>query len=245
MRLITNEALVKRNATIGKYAAGAGLVVLLAGLLVSFYGQNNPTLQLVPFLTLVVGFILSNIGIYFTNHYRRQPRADQALEAGLKGFDDRYHLYNYYLPASHFLIAPSGLFVFVPKFQSGAVAWDGKRWKHKNANFLMSFFGQEGLANPNAEAAGDVDSMAKFLAKKIGGDVPPVQAIIVFYNPNVAIEGEPPPIPAIHVKQLKEYLRKLPKSPGAPAAETAGNGGRRLQTLTAEQIARLDEAIGL
>ena len=55
MRLITNDPLVKRNATIGKYAAGAGLIVLLAGLLVSFYGRDNPLLQTIPLVTLIVG----------------------------------------------------------------------------------------------------------------------------------------------------------------------------------------------
>jgi hypothetical protein len=245
MRLVTNDPLIKRNATLGKYAAGAGLVVLLAGLLVSFYGRDNAALQMVPFVTLIVGFVLSNIGIYFTNHYRREPRADQALEAALKGFDDKYHLYNFYLPAPHFLVAPSGLFVLIPKFQSGEVQWDGKRWKHKKANFLLSLLGQEGLANPTAEAAAEVDGIAKYLTKKVGGDLPPVQAIIVFYNPNVTIEGETPPVPAVHVKQLKDFLRRSTRSAAAPAGGGAGGGGRRSQTLTSEQLARLDQAIGL
>ena len=233
MRLITNDPLIKRNSTIGKYATTAGLVVLLGGLVISFYGRDNATLQLVPFFTLLIGFVLSNLGIYYTNRYRREPRSDKAISNALKGFDDKYHLYNFYLPVPHCLIAPTGIYALTPKFQAGTVQWDGKRWKHKNANLFLSLFGQEGLANPNAEAAADADSLAKFLAKKVGGDLPPVQSIIVFYNEKASIEAENPPIPALHAKQLKEYLRKQ------------GKGTGKQPTLTPEQITKLDQALGL
>ncbi len=204
MRLVTNDPLVKRNATLGRYGTMSGLIVLVGGLIVSFYGQSNPNLQLVPFVTLLVGFVLSNMGIYFTNRYGREPRADKALASALKGFDDKYLLYNFYLPAPHCLIAPNGIYALTPKFQSGVVQWDGKRWKHKNANFFLSVFGQEGLSNPNAEAAGDSESIAKFLAQKVGGEIPPVQSIIVFYNDNLTMRDVKPPIPTGHVKEIKE-----------------------------------------
>ncbi|MEK7785223.1 MAG: hypothetical protein AAB658_07345 [Chloroflexota bacterium] len=230
MRLITNEPLIKRNAAIGKYSATGGLIVLLGGLAVSFFKQDDPQWQFVPFVTLVVGFILSNVGIYYSNRYVRPPRPDQALDAALKGFDDRYHLYHYRASTPHMLICPAGVFTLVAKFQSGEVAWDGKRWKQiKGGNFIRSFFGQESLGNPNAEAASEAEALSRFLAKKIGPDVPPVQAAVVFYNPNVTVNAKDAPIPAVHVKQLKEHLRKLPKGP----------------TLSPDQIARLDEALGL
>lgn len=229
MRLVTNEPLIKRNAGIGKYAATGGLIILIGGLAVSFFGRDNPQLQFIPFYTLVIGFVLSNIGIYFSNRFVREPRADKTIEAALKGLDDKYQLYNFRLPAPHVLICPSGIFALVPKFQSGVVVWDGKRWRHKGANILLSLFGQEGLANPNAEAAAEASGVAGYLAKKIGDDTPPVQAIVVFYNPNVTIEASNPPVPALHIKQLKEHIRRLPKGP----------------TLSTEQIAKLDEALGL
>jgi hypothetical protein len=160
------------------------------------------------------------------------------LESALKGFDDKYRLYNYYLPGSHFLVAPTVLYAITPKAQAGEVQWDGKRWKHKNANVLMSIFGQDSLANPNAEAASDADSIAKFLAKKVGGDIPPIQSVIVFTSPKVNIQADAPPIPAVHLKQLKEHLRRVPKQ------STKDGAGARSGTLTAEQLAKLDEVIG-
>ena len=77
--------------------------------------------------------------------------------------------------------------------------------------------------------ASEVDTLAKFLAKKLGGDIPPTQAIIVFYNPKAVIEAKDAPLPAMHVKQFKEYLRKLPKGP----------------TLSPEQISALNTALGV
>ena len=245
MRLLTNDPLVKRNSTIGRYAMTGGLAVLVLGLIVSFFGKDNPALQLVPFVTLLIGFGLSNVGIYFSNRYGREPRADKALTAALKGFDDKYHLYNFYLPGPHFLVAPTGIYALTPKFQSGVVQWDGKRWKHKNANVLLTLFGQEGLANPNAESAADADNIAKFLVKKVGGDLPPVQPVIVFYNDKVTIEADNPPIPALHAKQLKEYFRKIGKGPAALSAPESGGGGPAARTLSPAQISKLDEALKL
>ncbi len=243
MRLLTNAPLLKRNAAIGKYASLGGMIILLGGLVVSFYGANNPALQTIPFFTLIIGFMLSNIGIYYQNRYVREPRADKALEAALKGFDDRYCLYNFYLPAPHFLITPHGLFALVAKFQSGVVQWDGKRWKHvKGGSFIQSFFGREPLGNPTTDAAAEAEAAAKFLAKKVGGDIPPVQAIIVFYNPNLTLEGDSPPLPAVHAKQLKEHLRKTTKGAG-PTKESAA-GGRQI-TLTPEQVVKLNEVVGV
>jgi hypothetical protein len=226
MRLVTNESLIKRNSTIGRYASIAGLVILIGGLLVSF--RPEPQYQFIPFVTLIVGFILSNVGIYFSNRYLKY-RGDKALENNLKGFDDKYHLYNYRLPTPHFLIAPNGLFALIPKFQRGVVTWNGKRWSHKGGNFFLNLFGQEGLGNPTAEAVAEAQSASKFLVKKLGQGVPPVQAIVVFCNPETTIEAKDAPIPAMHIKQLKEYMRKLPKGP----------------TLSSAQISQLNEALGV
>lgn len=242
MRLVTNDSLIKRNAAIGKYAAIGGLVILVAGLFVSF--RPEPELRLVPFVTLALGFVLSNVGIYFSNRYLKY-RGDQALESNLKGFDDKYHLYNYRLPTPHFLIAPTGIFALVPKFQRGVVTWDGKRWIHKGSNFFLNLFGQEGLGNPTAEAAGEAEAAAKFLIKKLGDNIPPVQAIVVFCNPEVTVEAKDTPIPAVHIKQLKDYLRKLTKSSTSVTTAGAGGGRKSGLTLTPDQIAKLDEALGL
>jgi hypothetical protein len=72
--------------------------------------------------------------------------------------------------------------------------------------------------------------------------------LIVFYNPNAKVEANDPPIPALHVKQLKDHLRSLGKG-AAKSKDGQGGGGdpgsKRRGTLSPDQIARIDQAIGL
>ena len=58
MKVIINEKLVKRQATIGKGASLIGMGALLAGLVVSY---RWPNLLTVSFGCLIVGFLLSQI----------------------------------------------------------------------------------------------------------------------------------------------------------------------------------------
>jgi hypothetical protein len=44
------------------------------------------------------------------------------------------------------------------------------------------------------------------------------QAAIVFLSPHAELSAKDSAIPAIHVKQLKDYVRKLPKDPAVNAA---------------------------
>ena len=238
MKLITNERLIRRNSGIAKYASGAGLAVLLLGLLFSFgqpravAGQPAPTEMTIPLTTitlpsstavalsfgaLILGFILTNAGVYFTNNWLRRP--DQALNAALKGLDDRFLLVHYRLGASHALFAPAGVFVLVPKFQTGTVRYDDqkRKWHHKGSNAYFRLFGQQGLGNPSAEAAVEVDALTRALKKQLPGrEIPAVQPIIVFTSDNVQLNTEGAPQPALLAAKLKDYLRRLPKGAALP-----------------------------
>ena len=90
MKVVTDKKLVAQGQKYGKIASLVGLAVLIAGLLVSFRQMSI----LLAYGCLIVGFIISNIGIYLANKWVREPRADQALAKVLKGFDDKYTLYN-------------------------------------------------------------------------------------------------------------------------------------------------------
>ena len=69
MRIITNENLIKRYARIGQFASLAGLVLLVAGLIISFTNQEQVALSLGA---LLLGFGLSQVGIFFGNRYYSQ-----------------------------------------------------------------------------------------------------------------------------------------------------------------------------
>lgn len=229
MRHIPNDRLIKRNALIARACLLGGMAVLMGGMGYSFWGPRDQ-ISPIPFITLVIGFTISNIGIYFSNRFARLPRPDQALDAALKGLDDRYAIYHYRLGTAHALICPAGIFALVPKFQGGDITFTGGRWRHRGTNALVRLFGQEGIGNPTTEAAVEADSLAKGLAKLLPGEsIPPVEAIVVFTHPQAVVLPADAPVRALHARKLKEHLRGLQRRP----------------SLSPVQIAKLDERFGV
>jgi hypothetical protein len=209
MKVITNEKLVKRQATLGKWASLLGMGALLAGLVVSY---RWPTQLTVSFGCLIVGFMLAGVGTYNMNRWVREPRADQALTKALKGFDNRHSLYHYTLPATHVLLAPAGLFVFTVKDHHGEIRCEGEKWRQKfNWRRLLLFFGQEGLGNPTRDVRGEMGRLQRFLDEKLPEADVPIEGLIVFTNPRARLELIDPAVPVVSSNKLKTFLRQLKK----------------------------------
>ena len=83
MNIIINETLIKRNAKIAQFSMIGGLIVLAGGMVLSF-SPNYARYFYLSLLALLFGFILSQIGIYFTNRFGRRPRPDEQLNQALK-----------------------------------------------------------------------------------------------------------------------------------------------------------------
>jgi hypothetical protein len=216
MRIISNDKLIRRNTLIGKYSLWIGTALLVGALVINLLAFSRP--QDVSLITYViaaffVGFTLTNIGTLFNNRWGRRP--DRGLAEALKGLDDRYTLYNYRLGASHVLTGPPGVIVLHPKFQVGPVTYDGKRWLNPGARRMMfGLFNPDPLGNPVAEVAGDVEAFNRFIKKRTPDLQVVPQAIIVFLNQRAEVDAKNAALPALHVKQLKDYIRKLPKDTG-------------------------------
>ena len=209
MKVIINEKLVKRQATIGKWASLIGMGALLAGLVVSY---RWPDQMVVSFGCLIVGFMLASVGTYNMNRWVKEPRADQALSKALKGFDNKHFLYHYTLPAAHVLLAPSGLFVFTVKGHHGEIRCEGEKWHHKfNWGRLLLFFGQEGLGNPTREVRGEMERLRRFLDSRLPEADVPIEGLIVFTNPRARLELIDPAVPVVSSNKLKTFLRQLKK----------------------------------
>ena len=84
MRIIKNEKIIKRNAKIGSIVTILSLVILGGGMYITF---TNPELLNISVIALLVGFILSQVGIFFTTRWGRRPRPDELLDQALKGLD--------------------------------------------------------------------------------------------------------------------------------------------------------------
>jgi hypothetical protein len=211
MKVYIKTGYVERRASIGKWASLVGLAVLAGGFIISL---RNPGLFFVSFGTLLLGFLLSNVGIYYANRYARPDRPDAVLAQGLKGLDQRYALYRYLLPVSFVFREPGGLTVFVLKPQEGQILFQDGKWRHKQGwSRVLRWVGQEGLGKPDLEAEQEVQTMQGWLRKQAPDLEVPVRGVVVFTNPKAELNLDGPSVPAMSSKQLKGWLRKAGKLP--------------------------------
>jgi hypothetical protein len=215
MRVVANEKLVKRNVQVGKYASIGGMGLLVVALVVNLLALTRDPAESATLITYVLiaffaGYTLSNIGKVYNERWARRP--DRGLVEALKGLDERYTLYNFRLGAAHVLTGPSGAFVLHPKYQTGPILYDGKRWQNPGVRRgLFGLGGGSALGNPVQEAAGEVQAFHRFLKKNAPDlDVSP-EPIIVFMHTRAELSVKDTPVPPLHFKQLKDYIRKLPK----------------------------------
>jgi hypothetical protein len=215
MKIIKNEKLIKRNGMIGQVTTIAALLVLGGGMFLSFRNPNDPRMFTYSLAALAGGFLLTQIGIHMGNRWGRSPRPDESLDASLKGLPGDYSIYHYVTPASHVLLGPAGMWVLLPYSQRGIITYSKKRWRVSQGGFLqayMSLFGAAGLGRPDLEAEGDVYSIRKHLAKSLDeNEIPSIQAALVFTNEAADIQAEDVPMPALKLKQIKDFMRQKAK----------------------------------
>jgi hypothetical protein len=209
MQNVLNEARIERGARVGKIATFAGLGFLGAGLVISLVLQAS-SLIWISFVCLLLGLLVSTIGTMNMNRWVREPRADQALIQGLKGFDDRYRLYNYYLPAPHVLLSPLGLIVITAMGQDGVIRFEGGKF-HRNFSVLrlLRFMAEEGMGKPFAEADDQVAAVQKLLDEEGLGDQVEIRSVVLFHNPRAELQITDPPRPVTNTKGLKKAIRKV------------------------------------
>lgn len=212
MKIIKNEPLIKRNSKIGQWSSLAGVIVLVIGMYLTL---QRPELFNYALIALLVGFVLTQVSIFLGNRFGRSPRPDESLDAGLKGLPGDYNLYHFIAAVPHLLVGPAGIWVLKPYRQAGKVAYKNHRWKMGGGGFMQSYmrlFGQEGIGRPEGEADSDIKSVRKDLARRLGDDnAPPVNAMLVFLNQDVEIEAADSPLPALRLRQIKDFLRQRAK----------------------------------
>lgn len=208
MEHIVNEHQITRGQRVGKIATLIGLGFLVAGLIVSLLLQASALLWL-SFLFLLLGLVVSSVGTMNMNRWVREPRADQALAQGLKGFDNRYVLYSYHLPAPHVLLSPVGLYVLTAMGQDGVIRYDGDKFRRDfSAGRLLRFMAEEGLGQPFAEAEAQVQALRRFLDEHGAGAEVEIQNVLVFFNPRAELVLADVPQPVVAPKGLKKAIRK-------------------------------------
>lgn len=196
-------------------------------LLVGTVNPNYSRMVLASFACLGIGFIAAQVGSYNQRRFNRPPRPDERLAKELKGFDDRYSLYGWMLPAPYVFVGPSGVYTFALREQGGEVINERSKWKHKGSkmSFLLAF-SNEGIGNPGLDAESDAAKLQKYIAQHLPDLALEVQPLALFINPQVKLELKNPVVPAVKPDQLKTLLRQRAKDSKLDAATL-----QQLQTL--------------
>ena len=219
MKIISNDKLIKRNSRIGNITSLSSVAVLGVGMYFSFKDVDGKFLPL-TFSSLIVGFLLFQIGNYYMNRFGKPPRPDQKLSTALKGMDDKYTLYHFTTNIPHLLVGPSGIYCLMPYNQPGTISYNTtkNRWKQSGGNFFLKTFGGDSLGRPDLDANYAVSDITKFFEKKgvnLGTTTP--ESILVFVNDKATVNAEGFSGGAVTADKLKEFIRKRAKtSPLAP-----------------------------
>lgn len=215
MKIVTNLKLIRRNAKIGQFSSIGALAILGIGLYISF---AKPDLYLYSLGALVLGFLLSQVGMYYGNRWGRSPRPDELIDKGLKGLGRDYTVYHFVTPAAHLLVGPAGVWTLLPYYQSGVITYEKGRWKSKGGGFIQSYlrlFGQENIGRPEVDSQNEIEATRRFLVRTLpeGTEIPAVRSILLFASPKAELKVEGAPIPALTPKDLKEFLRDQSRTP--------------------------------
>ena len=204
MRVTTNPKLIRRRGRLGMTASLTGIVVLAVGMFASLRQQY----MWMSLVALILGFALAQVGSYNLRRWSRSPRPDQVLEAGLKGFDDRYHLYSWTLPAPFVLLGPQGIYSVNTKDHTGKITVTGSRWSTKaTLARLLLLFGQEGLGNPSAEAQAQAAKLSDWIKTRLPNVSAAVQPVVVFIDERADLQINEPTVPVLDAKAMKKWLR--------------------------------------
>jgi hypothetical protein len=218
MKVISNTKLIKRNHKISTYITFAGLLFLVAAMITlnpfNVSSSADPNVILLSLGLMLVGIILSQVSMYYSNRFGRSPRPDERITSGLKGLDDRYQLYHFMTPVSHLLVGPAGIWILNPYNQRGTITYnlDRKRWNQKGTNIFFKLFGQEGIGRPDQDNYMLYQDLQKYIKKEMDiPNLPEPQVAMVFVDPRAVVTAPEAPIPAMSVEKLKDFIRKQAK----------------------------------
>jgi hypothetical protein len=218
-QVVTNSALVERNAKLGRWITTGSLIVILAPLTITlpqlFSGKNDLPTQdlLLLYGALLLGLVMSNVGGYFLNRWGFKYY--EAVANALKGTDKKYRLYNYSLPVQNVLLTPYDVTVLLLKNLDGKVHADQKGW-HSNVGFLrfLRWFSTEQLGDPSKDLEDQIGKLRAFITERIGDQFqPPLDGYIVFTNPKAHVEITNVELPVVLLNENEDALKNALKKP--------------------------------
>lgn len=209
MQIVTNKKLISKNAKIGVWGQIIGFLIMLVSAILTF----QTSVYVGPaYITLALGILLSQYGIYYANRWSRRPRSDELLDKVLKGLDKKYTLYHYSSPVAHLLVGPAGTWCILTRAIKGKVFINTSngRWKHSGGGTLFKLFGQEGLGRPDLDITTEIKRIKNMLKASINVS-PPINAVVVFTHDEIDVNIPISAGNALHLQNLKSFFIKQSK----------------------------------
>lgn len=210
MKLVVNEPLIRKRKNLAQVLTFTSLAVLGIGLFFAF--QQDVTKMYYSYAALVIGFILSQAGMYFTTRFGRSPRFDEVITNSLEKLRHDYSFYVYNSPTSMLLVGPCRIWLPIPLTATGEISYSDGKWKQKGGNALMKFMGQEGIGKPDKDFATEEHNLRAFLAYK-GIPVeeqPEIRAVLITMMKTTKVgDVSTAPLPVISLEELKRYIRRV------------------------------------
>lgn len=185
MNTTTNQPLAARRRRQALLCSGAGIAILVTGLVLNVRSQFGAA-----YAALLLGTIASWMGVVLADRWVAIPRPDKVLQEGLKRCTGRpYHLYNWTLPPDHVLLAPWGLTVFHALGHDGPALIDGTRWRDLRPLWRRLLrFARRPVRHPGELVAMDVKALREALAAKdpaLGAVA--IDAVALFTHPQAKL----------------------------------------------------------
>jgi hypothetical protein len=218
MKICIDRQKLNVRAKAANFASIGGLVLLLASVALPLFVPGTSTISTI---LMIVGVVISMVGIFFANRWVRKPRPEDSLDKALKSLDDQYRMYHYpsSLPCDHLLLTPSGLLALEVANLSGYFSYRNGRWKEAmTPGRALRYIVEERVSNPVTLSAAMVQEIKSRVEKEFEGEVKvPVRALTVFTHPTTQLDVEGGPIPAVKIDKLRKQVT-IPGERLAPEA---------------------------
>ncbi len=217
MKSYTNEPYILRRKGIGRWTMYGGIALSIGAVVLIF---QNEAAFLLSLIGVLVGTLLSQVGMVIYGRFGREPRMDEVLDGVMKGLDDEYAIFHYYLGTDHALFTPAGPYAILPKLEEGEIIHEDGGWfqiTEKKLPFRRTV--KKSLAKIDKEALGATSSFQKHLDRLQPERDLEVKPIIVFLNPQANLGSHETENLVVHGKKLKQALRRLPRGKSLNQAE--------------------------
>lgn len=195
-----------------------GLIVLGGGFVYSL-GRDEALFEVL--VAAIVGTLLAQVGLPLINKWNPDRRVDRALNAALKGLDDRWTLLHYLPGTEHALIGPPGVMTLIPRDEEGRIEYDPQEesWvQDKPRSGLLRRGGRREIGGLEKQAQTKTGRLAQHFGDHAAGEASP-EAVLVFMSDEADVNVDPltAPVPSVHHKKLKDWLRRQPRGESPPA----------------------------